>query len=237
MGRRRRYSVRSILAQLDECAEDYTFPMLDNGYVHLGAVRLTAFRDEARWAIIIDVVGYNVRTNLPEGIDTSLYTFGNCLRGDPGLTNDDFLFLLSWDGDDADEWGKVPATVTEVRIRGQSVPVPRDPAVYAAKGIQLADGPQSLRGEELLRVLLPEQRQALLATEEELRRRIPADLPRFLSLDEWYHPNLAGGEEVPSDTETFRLLAQALVEGDPNLLRLCQPPNTHWSNWPDGGTL
>ena len=49
-----RFTIPEILDQLDRCAQAYTFPMLDNGYVYPGAVNLTAYSDIARWAIIIE---------------------------------------------------------------------------------------------------------------------------------------------------------------------------------------
>ncbi|WP_328653300.1 hypothetical protein OG598_05315 [Micromonospora sp. NBC_00330] len=44
------------------------------------------------------------------------------------------------------------------------------------------------RGEELvdvLRRLVPDHRELLLADEVELRRRIPADIPEIIRLDQW----------------------------------------------------
>lgn len=41
----------------------------------------------------------------------------------------------------------------------------------------------------------------------------------------------------PSGSETFQQLAQVLVTGDIEKYVPGRPSNTHWSNWPDGGTL
>ena len=76
----------------------------------------------------------------------------------------------------------------------------------------------------------------MLATEEERRRLVPHDLPLFARLDEWYHPDVAGGELV-SECSTFQNLAAAMVAMEPNMFRLIEKPNTHWTNWPEGGTL
>ena len=54
------YFVDSIVQQLDQCADDFTFPMLDNGYVRLIDARLSAYRDEERWALVIEVLGLDV---------------------------------------------------------------------------------------------------------------------------------------------------------------------------------
>lgn len=55
-------------------------------------------------------------------------------------------------------------------------------------------------------------------------------------LDEWHHPDVMDGVR-PSESETFMLLADVLVDGRPELYRPTQAPNTHWSNWPDAGNL
>jgi hypothetical protein len=229
-----RFTTDEILEQLDHCARGYTFPMLDNGYVYPGDVRLAAYADKNRWAILIEALGFSYRAMLPHGISTHLYQFGNCLKGEPGMGK--HIDPLTWDHpEDGDDDEGIPPTVLQVRIRGRSVPIPRDPQVFAGKGIVRKDA-VFLQGQELLRVLLPEHRQELLATEKELRRAIPASLPLFTRLDEWRHPDLVN-EELPSETETFRKLADALVAGDPNRLLMTEAPNTHWKHWPEGGTL
>jgi hypothetical protein len=49
--------------------------MLDNGYVHLVDSRLSAYRDNERWAIVIEVIGFNYRGGGSNGIDNCLYIF------------------------------------------------------------------------------------------------------------------------------------------------------------------
>jgi hypothetical protein len=77
----------------------------------------------------------------------------------------------------------------------------------------------------------------LLADETELRRRIPADLPRILVLEEWWHRDPDRYDQLPSETATFQQLAQVLTSGDLTTYRPSRAPNTHWSNWPESGSL
>lgn len=232
------YTAEEILRQLDACAEGCVFPMLDNGYVYPADVRLHAFRDDARWAIVIEALGQNPRAGHLDGISNCLHCYGNCLRRPPGTSNEDFLHVVE-DGPDGptfdEETGSVREGVKDVRIRGHVVPLALDPVTLAAKGIALEDGP-GVRAFELLRGLLPEHRDWLLATEEELRERVPPDLPRLLRLDEWHHPDVVAGEE-PGESPMFRMIASVLVTGDAALYRPLRRPNTHWSHWPQGGTL
>src|SRR5436190_20682975 len=85
MSRATGYTAYEILRQLDECAAEFTFPVLDNGYIYPGDVRLSSFRDRRRWAILIEVLGYHYRAGPLEGIGVTVYQFGNCLTGRPGF--------------------------------------------------------------------------------------------------------------------------------------------------------
>jgi hypothetical protein len=114
-------------------------------------------------------------------------------------------------------------------------PVNHDCEFYLSKGIELRE-PPGIDIYEFLRGLLPECRELLLATKDELEQRLTAQIPLILQLDEWHHPDL-GNNELPSESATFRMIAEVLVTGDRSLYQPQKPPNTHWSNWPEGGTL
>lgn len=217
------YSAAVILKQLDDCAEAYTFPVLDNAYVYPADTRMTLYRDEERWALVIEVLGFNSHMGGTEGIDNALYCFGNCLRRRPGMSPEDTLRPVT-DGDSGPLFAESDGTalrkgVKDLRIRGRLLPAPPSAEAF-----------------ELLRALVPEHREQLFATDEELQARLPSDLPRLLRLDEWNHPDIAEGD-LPSESPTFKMLAQVLETGDPSLYRPRRKPNTHWSNWPEGGVL
>jgi len=232
------YSAAEILDQLDRCAEAFTFPTLDNAYVYPADTRMTLFRDAERWAIVIEVLGFNSHMGGTGGIDDALYCFGNCLRQPPGISPGDTLRPVS-DGDSGplfeDDGIVIHRCATDLRIRGSVVPLPRDAKHYLRRHI-LLEVPPHIQGFELLRGLLPEHRDLLLATDEELRTRIPADLPQILRLDEWTHPDISEGDS-PAESPTFQTLAKVLETGDAALYHPRRQPNTHWSRWPEGGVL
>ena len=231
------YSASEILEQLDRCAGAFTFPILDNAYVYPADTRMTLFRDETRWAMVIEVLGFNSHMGGTGGIDDALYCFGNCLRRPPGISPEDTLRPVS-DGESGPLFEEDGITLrrraADLRIRSRPVPVPRAPEHYRERKIEL-EIPPDIQGFELLRGLLPEHRGLLLATDEELRARIPEDLPQILRLEEWSHPDVSEGE-MPSDSPTFQSLAKVLERGDAALYRP-RKPNTHWSRWPEGGVL
>ena len=141
---------------------------------------------------------------------------------------DRFLWL-----DDA-EGELVAEGATEVVIRGRSVPLPA-PEVYRELGIELEEAPR-ISVFELCRALAASHRASLLATDEELAHNVPPGTTEILRLDEWHHPDV-GCEERPSTSPTFQQLAKVLVTGDLSTYAPQSEPNTHWENWPEGGTL
>jgi len=158
--------VEEVLEQLDASHTAFAFPDLNHGYYYAVDARLHAFRDEDRWALVVETVGYNPRgANLYD----VLHVYGNCLtRGKPGFENSDFLARVDnmTDVEDRDNpecyRGNVP-----IIVRG--VPL----AVTAPAGEDLW---------ETMRRLVPAHRELLLADEQELRARIPKDLPEVLRL-------------------------------------------------------
>ncbi|GAA2488641.1 DUF7003 family protein [Winogradskya humida] len=207
-----------ILGQFDAAAEAFVFPDVGHVYYYAVEARLHGYRDAERWALVVEVVGYSPRAG---NLVDVLHVFGNCLtQGEPGLDNDDFLERVeNWDEiEDVDEPEMYHGG--PVVIRGQAI------AVDAEPGDELVD---------VLRELTPEHRELLLADEGELRRRIPADLPEVLRVDKWHQPDVV--EQRPSESEVYRQIAEVLATGDLSRYAPTQPPNTHWSHWPDSGSL
>lgn len=107
---------------------------------------------------------------------------------------------------------------------------------YAHHGIELEDPPQ-VRVFELCRYLAAVCRDDVLATRAERRISVRPEMAQLLQLEEWNQPNVVDDAERPSGSPTFRQLARVLERGDASLYQPSSPANTHWSNWPDGGSL
>ncbi|NML22118.1 hypothetical protein HHL16_14640 [Pseudoflavitalea sp. G-6-1-2] len=236
---REAYTAKDILEQLDQSAANFEFPMLDNAYVYPVTNRLSAYRDESRWMIIIETVGFNYRGGGHNGINNCLYVYGNELTYKPGLNNNNFLNFTadSTSGPTFDTNAEefLNPYVNSMLLRDREISISSDPQFYAAQGIR-SEGAGRVTIWELLRGLEPEHRNDFFATSTELKERVPQDLPLFLRLEEWHHPDLAN-EERPGKNETFVMLADALETGDLSIFKPKTSPNTHWSNWPEGGTL
>lgn len=219
------FTKQEVLAQLDA---DTNFPMLDNGYVYPAAARLNAYRDAAglRWALVIEVVGWNNHQSDHQAIESTLYCYGNWLNQPPGLADDGFLHMTR-DGDESSTFDDqdVDPEARELYVREKRVRIPKAAKRYKELGIKWED-PDMVKGYELLRALVAGHRDLFLATEEELCQRVPADLSLVLRLDEWRHPD----GEKPSQTEAFQMIAEVLTAGDPKQYRPKAKPNTHWKH-------
>jgi hypothetical protein len=240
-----------ILSVLDRCCDAFTFPMLDNGYVYLAATRLSLYRTAGDWAMVIEVFGFSPRSGLP---DTHIYTFASSLynRDAPekyvngeaydrylaNNPNNDSRFVYpidvgDWQDDQNDEI--VAEDAREVILRGQKQPIPSLDE-YAQRGITI-ENPPRIRVFELCRFLADVARDSVLATAQERRVSVPAEMTQILQLEEWHHPNVVDDNERPSGSVTFQQLAQVLAAGNVGFYRPLRPPNTHWRNWPEGGLL
>jgi hypothetical protein len=232
-------TVAAILRQLDQYAVEEKFPHLEaRGGCQPAAWRLHAYRAPGRWALAVEQLSFYRDTAT---IDNDVYTYGNCLALGPGLHEEGMLCPTddgpegpTFDVDSAADWGLVHPGARTILIRGRVVPLDLRPRALAVKGIRLSQPPRAT-GAELLRSLLPEHRDLLLASDEELARLLPPGLPCLLKLDEWCHPDTAAGER-PSECETFRLLAEVLVSGDPQRYQPTEEPNTDWRLWADKGS-
>jgi hypothetical protein len=89
---------------------------------------------------------------------------------------------------------------------------------------------------EFLRGLIPERSNLFWLTRQEIASKIPLDLPKFMTLTNWHNPDLAA-DEKPSETEMFQQLADVIVTGNKTLYNTKEINNTHWINWPRGGSL
>ncbi|MEN7344205.1 MAG: hypothetical protein AAAFM81_14740, partial [Pseudomonadota bacterium] len=245
------WSENDILQTLDACAEAFTFPMLDNGYVYLAATRLAAFRSADDWHITIEVFGFSPRAGVP---DTCVYNFGSnlnnrqrredfvsadayneYLRLNP---NNEMQFFMPFDDDDwidTQDGEVVAANTKSLSVRGQTVYVP-DLSHYRESGIDLSR-PSEVQIFELCRALAASHRDLVLASKAERERMIPQGAEMLLLLDDWHHPDVIDLDSKPSGNETFQQIARVLTERDPGCYAPTQPSNTHWSNWPDGGLL
>lgn len=244
----RRDQNRKILSVLDKTAENFQFPMLDNGYLYLAATRMSVFGDRSDWAIVFEVFGFSPRAGHP---DLSVHTIATSLANRNPRSNfvNDQAYLdylannrnyefKSFFPIENEEWidredPELVSSSGQILLRGQAIPIPPIDA-YDTAGIELERPQPAIY--ELCRLLAEGHRELLLASPEERCANIPRTLSHRLTLDDWLHPDLANGQ-MPSHVPTFAQLASVLDGEDGGELLNSAAGNTHWRNWPEGGLL
>jgi hypothetical protein len=227
-----------ILEVLDNRPKRW-FPRLDTATEFLCASRLTAYAKGSEWALVFETLVFAPPSTGLDRVRTWLYTFGTPLAGPQGNTRDSQLHVIS-EGDDGPIFSsgtgfELRATKGSVRIRGKLVSYDASAKALARERIPQVFPPK-VCGPDWVRLVAVDHRESLLATDQERRARVAPGLRKLLELDEWRHPDISEGE-IPSDTETFQLLADAIAQSDPKLYRPRERPNNHWRNWPRGGML
>jgi hypothetical protein len=223
-----------VLADLDKYASEFHFPVLDNAYVEFAATRLSAFRTEADWLIVFEVLGFSTRE--VEFVD-DIYAYGSCLsRG--GIIGEEVPFVSSQDARlfDAEtresiiDWRQ---WVVDMNGRKRTFAPSREEYRQAGINIITEPGPGSLKAIELLRYLVHNLGEELFLSTEGLLKVFPGcgNMPLFLQTTQWQHPDVAR-EEKPSQNVSIRSLVEALSYGDASLFQEGHP-NTHWSFWVD----
>lgn len=242
------WTSEKILEVLDACAEEFTFPVLDNGYVYLAATRMSVYRSESDWAIVIEVFGFSPRSGDP---DVQIYTFSSNLY-DRNLTSNyvseeayksylennpfnESRFIYPFDNSDwiDDEDQESLNSNGVCLLRGNEMPFLL-PSEFKEFGIELEEEmPLTF---EFCRFLAAKHRDLVLCTENERRVSVSPEMELLLRLDTWNHPDISDGA-LPSSSEVFKKIAQVIVEGSIKSFNHTEKENTHWSNWPEAGTL
>jgi hypothetical protein len=243
-----KWTSEKILEILDSCAEEFTFPVLDNGYVYLAATRMSIFGNNSDWAIVIEVFGFSPRSGDP---DVQIYTFSsnlyeryslekyvsedayrNYLENNP-FNESRFIYPID-NSEWVDEEDQENLSINGIcLLRGKEISFPPI-SHYEQLGINLEeDVPLTF---EFCRFLAENYRELVLSTQKELRVSVLPSMDLLLQLDDWEHPDISDGE-LPSSSEDFIQIANALAKGSFESFKASGKKNTHWRNWPEAGTL
>jgi hypothetical protein len=221
------------LRDLDKHAAEFNFPVLDNAYVDLAAMRLTAYKASNKWVILFEILGFS---NQEGAFVNDLYAYGPCLDKE-GLINSRTVLSSSTARPLSDpERGEWLANWEnwEVVVKGDIFKFTPQPFEYKEFHIEIPvnGGQGTLSEANLLRFLVGKLGAAtFFMTDDELLSELSGCHPVFklIQTDAWQHPDIAGGEK-PSESISLRSLLEALKAGNPNLFKPGQI-NTHWWLW------
>ncbi|MEM1013174.1 MAG: hypothetical protein AAGI46_13260 [Planctomycetota bacterium] len=223
------------IVQYFEKLERHDIPAIDVSFPI--DARMSVYRDDHDWAIVIELFEFNQQRLFHDGIITSVWTYGSCLPKLPGRRYPELH--VTGDAPDAplfnlrDFDNSIMSSASGMKIRSRLVPIPTRLADYQEAGIVLCE-PPVIYGYELLRLITPEHRSLVFLSEEEMSSYVGRHLPLLLRLEEWYHPDEPGDF---AKSEIVRILAQVISYGDASLYRPRLMANTHWRNWPMAGVV
>ncbi len=224
---------------------------LEHGYTATADSRLHLFADEGRWALVMEKIGY---TSPAGATDCQLNYFGNCvdpvreyseIGGRDQMSNTvsfdvisgaSFESIENRTGTEDEQWELVDPTATAVMVKGQAVDLPIDAEVLDSLGIPVREWNNPRRLIDygaLTRYLAATNPVAIRATDLEIRRQLPADLPKLMTIDRFQNLSLYE-RQLPSDVETYRLIAKVLATLDTSQWQPTVAPNNHWSKWESG---
>lgn len=127
--------------------------------------------------------------------------------------------------------------IKEIKIRNQFVPFDNDYKNYEKEGIDVRDdyNPQNLISfANFIRYLHETNPKLISATEDEIRKHIPKDLPKLMTINEFYFVSIYDKTNLPSRQETYQLIAKILTTKNVTIWKPTQKPNNSWKNWESG---
>ena len=238
-------------------AEDvkYNFFLdLEHGYFETAGSRIHLYSDTSKWAIVFEKSGYQNRGTYAE---IELTYIGNCIdysidkypeEGYAVISNSSSVKLINPSeferienkvGTEMETFELIGNSIKEIKIRDKYYPFDNNYENYERVGISIRDfdNPDRLIGfGNLIRYLHETNPSLISATEEEIRKYIPKDIPKIITIDEFHFESVYEDEGLnpPSQQETYKLLAKVLTTRDAANWKPTQKSNNSWKNWESG---
>lgn len=223
---------------------------LENGYCEIASSLIHLYADSLRWAIVFETCGYETRNSNAE---ITLNYIGNCIyypidkyQGRNYITNSNRVILIEPDefkrienknGDDMEIFELIEENTKKIKIRDTIIDFENDYKKYEALGIQIQDNdnPNKLIGfGDLIRYINETNPKLIYATENDIKRNIPDDLQKIMTIKDFHFVSLYNNENRPSQQETFKLITEILVKKDTSIWKPNKKANNHWTNWVSG---
>lgn len=218
-----------VLGKLDSAARDSLFPIFDNLYFPAASMRLTAFRDNAEWLIVFEAL---VFSDPEDSFLSMVYGYGNKMPKS-GLINNSVRTLFKRAGDqslrDGDGKFAIDFYNFEIEVLGKSRYFNLSSSSYSDNNINLVD-----EGEPAFKLLCMLTKLVgkdfYRSNNELLEACNRINVPIFLQLDEWNHPDLTNGDR-PSDNVCLQNFARAISTGQTEIYTCPEEINTSWPSW------
>ena len=223
---------------------------LEHGYCETAGSRIHLYADSTRWAIVFEKSGYQNRGGYAE---IELIYVGNCIDYPVErypernyISNMSTVLLIdpaelerieNKEGSEMETFELIGQNVKQIKVRDKFIPFDNDAENYKKLGINLRDedNPKKLIGfGDFIRYLHETNPRLISATESEIRKHIPADIPKLMTIEEFHYVSAYEKSIPPSRQETYKLIAKVLVTRDISNWKPTKKPNNSWKNWESG---
>jgi hypothetical protein len=208
------------------------------------------YADSTRWVIVFEKSGYQ---NQETSAEIELNYLGNCIDYPVYkypernyITNSSRVVLIEQAeferienkvGAEIETFELIEQNIKEIKIRNTFVPFDNDYKNFEKVGIEIRDydNPKKLIGfGDLIRYLHETNPTLISATEDEIRKQIPKDIPKLMTIDEFHFVSVYEKTNQPSQQETYKLIAKVLTTKDTTNWKPTQKANNSWKNWESG---
>ncbi|SFW81799.1 hypothetical protein SAMN05661012_05144 [Chitinophaga sancti] len=223
---------------------------LEHGYFLTAGSKIHLFSDSTRWAIVFEKSGYQNRSF---SADIELDYIGNCINYPVDeyqernyITNatnitlidrSEFERIRNKQGSEMETFELIDPTIKEVKVRDTIIPFDNNYKNYEKMGIKVRahENTKQLIGYgDLVRYLNETNSSIISATQEDIRKYIPKDLPWLMTINKFHFESVYDKGNPPHRQEIYQLLAKILVTRNTKNWQPTQKANNHWTNWESG---
>lgn len=226
---------------------------LEKAYSYVAGSRIHVFADEQDWAIVFESNQYDAH-----GLDAqiSLNYIGNCIQYPIQnlpkyriISNTHWIPLIDFEefyrievkddnGNEIENGQLLTKNISEIKVKDTLVPWNYTNTDFETSGITLRKrhNPQRMIDfPALVRFLDQTKPELMSASESELRTCIiPQNIPKLITIHDFHYTSLYRKPFIPSEHETYKLLAQIILNQDASMWKPTLVANNHWKNWTSG---
>lgn len=220
---------------------------LRHGYFETAGNRIHLYADKNQWAVVFEKSGYINRATRAE---IELDYIGNCIdypvdrypersyisNASHIILIDDEEYVRIANQDvitDLENFEFISSKIKAIKVRDNLIAFNNNYKDYEKVGIKIRgyDNPNHLISfGDLIRFYHETNPDLISATDEEIKRYIPRNLKKILTIDEFHYDP----DTLPSKQEIYRLIAKVLVSKNEMYWTPTLPANNSWKNWESG---
>lgn len=223
---------------------------LENGYSYLAGSKIHVYGDANNWAIVFEQNGYHTRQ---VKVNLDLIYVGNCINyiieehhDRNYISNQNTITLIesselnriqNKNGNEMENFELIDLETKQIKIRNKTLAFNNNHEDYKKIGILIRDydNPNNLIGfEDMVRYIHETEPNILEADEFEIRKHIPKNLDKIMTLNDFHYVSSFEDDLSPSKQETYQMIAKVICKLGANEWKPTKKANNNWRNWEPG---